>query len=174
MKRSFLKTVITAGGTPQPVFGTKSTGAIVASAAAQSVPVTSSAHFVVGDTVVIDSGANYESVPITAIADSTHVTAVFSKAHAANVFISLYLSCNSIYIQSTDGNTGTLFIGNSSALVKATFASVITQLIKVAAGTQPQEFSDSMNSGSSDPFNTAEYWIDGTTGDGYLPSVSVS
>jgi hypothetical protein len=173
LKRTFLKTTITAGGTPQPVFGTKSTGAIVASATAQSVPVTSSAHFAVGDQAIIDSGANYEVVQVTALADSTHVTAIFTKAHAANVFISLYLPCNTVYIQATDGNTGTLFIGNSSALVKATFVGVICQLIKVASGVQPAEFSDSMTVGS-DPFNTSEYWIDGTTGDGYLPSIGVA
>jgi hypothetical protein len=79
------KQVLSLGG--GYAFATQTNGAITLNVAAQSVAVVSSAGFSVGDVFIIDSGANAEAVTITAIADGTHVTGIFSINHASPVAI---------------------------------------------------------------------------------------
>ena len=67
---------------------TTTSAAIVLNVAAQSIAVVSSAGFAVNDIVTVDSGAGYEATVITAIADATHVTAIFAVNHASGVTIS--------------------------------------------------------------------------------------
>lgn len=61
-------------------------GAITASGSPQSILVGRSDVFAVNDVTIIDPGtATQESVTITAIADGTHATAIFSQSHSSGV-----------------------------------------------------------------------------------------
>jgi len=68
-----------------PLLSTTTSSAAVIAGAGVSIPVVSSAAFVVGQSFAIDAGVNAETATVTAIADSTHVTATLTKAHASGV-----------------------------------------------------------------------------------------
>ncbi|MEO7716257.1 MAG: DUF5309 family protein [Capsulimonas sp.] len=79
---------------------TTTTQAIVASAA-QSIAVASSSGFAVGKYIYLDSGATQEYLPITAIADGTHITINPASNHANGTAVAL-----------ADMQTGSTGIGN--------------------------------------------------------------
>lgn len=75
---------------------TTTTAAITGTGSAQSIPVVSSAGFLVGQTVQVEiggpdftltPGANHEALPITAIADGTHITLAPTKNHSSGIII---------------------------------------------------------------------------------------
>lgn len=72
-------------GTPL-LSSTTTSGAVVAGAGV-SIPVVSSAAFVVGQSFAIDAGVNAETATVTSIADATHITATLTKAHASGVTV---------------------------------------------------------------------------------------
>lgn len=181
-QRAFKYFTIAAGGTPQPLVGTTLTAAVVAqvtvpstspSDALSTLPVADSSMFLNGDWVILDStgAAGEERVQVFTVPDGTHIQVKGMKSnHANGAFVRLAQLMNSVYVQAKDGNVGALFIGTSSALVKATGAFVIAKLVQVAAGVQPVEFS-STRSGLANCDDLGQLWIDGTTADSYLPSI---
>jgi len=185
---TFKQYTIAAAGTPQPLVGTTLSAAVAASpgqpvtvavadaspwdiygqgfAAAFDVPV----YAVFGKL-----GASEERVRVLQVVDGTHIKVdQLAFAHANAIYVRLGAAVNSVYVQSKDGNTGNfLYIGNSPNMVKATMTYCLAKLAKVAALSQPTEFSDT-RTGAWNPGDAANCWIDGdTTGDGYVPSFGV-
>lgn len=179
---------IQAGGTPQPVIGTHLTAAVtqqVVSYANQRelnnpIPLTvADSSMFVGFTWlnVIDPGTfATERAMILSVPSSTMVIVQGLKnphpggAVGTGSWVALGAFAQSLYIQGLDGNTGALFIGVSPQMVKATGAFVLAKIQQVTAGSQPFEFSTSRQ-GLADAETVSQYWIDGTTGDSYLPSI---
>lgn len=182
MKRPTKSFTIASGGTPQPLVGTTLTAAAGPAGtdpngdpSNQIVAVADSSMFRAGDWIVIGTSAagDEERVLIsTDIDDSTHIEIKLAKNHLNGAFVRLSVLCQSVYVQTKAGNAGIIYIG-TQGLVKATGVNVIAQLIAVAAtGVQPIEFSDPIRV-SPDASDIGEYWVDGTTGDGYLPTLTV-
>jgi hypothetical protein len=175
---------LTAGGNPQPVFGTTTTAAVgptstpgtgqnAATNNTVSIPVTDSSIFLKGDQVNVDVGANEERTTVYSVPDGTHiVVASLANTHASGIYVRLSGSCGVVYIQTQDGNTGAIYIGNKYSMVKATGVSCIVKLQPVAVGVQPVEFNTTIG-GFLGPLSLGEFWFDGTTGDKILPSISV-
>lgn len=181
---------IQSGGTPQPVIGTWLTAALTQPVVNAGYNFTSQIYSAVTLTVndtsmfagfnylnVIDPGTYAtEKALILSVTDATHVLVQgLQNAHPGGVYGTgawVALSCfgQNLYVQAKDGNAGALFIGTAPTLVKATGVSVIAKLQLVASGQQPYEFSTSRQ-GLADTETLSQYWIDGTTGDSYLPSV---
>lgn len=182
MKRTFLKYTITTTNTAQPLIGTTTTAATGPGGtdpngdpAVVEVPVTSSAMFLNGDWVIIGSAANSdeERVRVQSVPDSTHIVLKgMAKTHLTSSFVRLAVFCAQVYVQTTAGNTGNIYIG-TQGLTVSTYANVIAELVPVAAtAVQPVDFSDPYYVGQ-DPGDVGEYWITGTGGDGYLPTVTI-
>jgi len=173
MIRTFKYVALTSAGTPQPVFGTTLTAA-VSLGSQVSVPVTDSSFFLKGDQVNFDVGASEETTTVFSVPDGTHIVVnALTKAHANGTYVRLSGSISAVYIQTLDGNTSAIVIGNKSTMVKATGVGCIAKLIQVAAGNSPVDFSSTI-AGFPGPLSYGEFWFDGTTnGDKILPSVSV-
>lgn len=172
MIRTFKYVSLTTNGTPQPVFGTTLTAA-VSPGSQVSVPVTDSSLFLKGDIVNFDVGANEERAMVASVPDSTHIVVNLTLAHANGTYVRLSGAVSAVYIQTADGNTSPIFIGNKSTMVKATGVGCIAKLVQVAAGNSPVDFSSTIG-GFPGPLSYGEFWMDGTTnGDKILPSVSV-
>lgn len=181
-QRTFKYFSIVAGGTPQPLVGTTLTAAVNAPTGAGStlaladiltvLTVADTSMFLNGDYAMLDStGANEERVQVfQVLTGNTMSVKGMLKNHANGAYVRLAALANSTYVQGLDANAGALYIGTSSALVKATGVFVIAKLQTVAAGVQPIEFS-STRSGLANCDDLGQLWIDGTTGDKYLPSI---
>jgi hypothetical protein len=188
MNRTTKLFTIQAGGTPQPLVGTWITANTSPGPPDSSnntlttIPVNDSSMFKDrhGDYAYLVSASltNPERVLVTAVPDGTHITvknlqlARVGGVFGTGDFVSLSIAVNSCYSQNKPGNAGTLYIG-TQGLVKATLANVIAQLLPFGAGVQPIEFSDTRYYGPN-PGDSSDFWIDGTTGDGYLPSFGIS
>ena len=177
-RRSFKYTVIAAGGTPQPVFGTTLTAAVgpvadqrVTYGKPTPLVVADSSLFRVGDWVIVDIPPNEERIEVASVPDSTHITTQYplAKSHASGKYVRLSDSVNAVYIQPLDGNADHLWIGTLATMVKASGLGVFVKLIKAAAGVQPTDWTDPVGF-PANAFTTGDYWIDGTTNDSYLPS----
>jgi hypothetical protein len=180
-KRTFKKFTIAAGGTPQPLVGTTTTAATGPGGtdpngdpSVVTVAVTDSSMFFQGCRVVIGSIANSdeERVWVQKVPTSTSIVVQgMAKTHVTSSYVRLSLACEAIYIQTTPGNAANIYLG-TQGLVKSTYANVIAVLINVAAsGVQPLEYTDPYY--MADAGDVSQYWVDGTTGDGYLPSLTV-
>ena len=182
---AFKKYTITAGGTPQPLVGTTLSAATVANpGVAVKIAVADASVFDVhmlgtataynpGCYATVDVGSVEEMVRVLQINDSTHITVDGLKnAHASGVYIRLNMPINSTYIQTINANAAGIYIGRSPNMVKASFLFCVSILQAVGAGLQPVDFSDGRFN-SFNPGNAADWWVDGTTGDGYLPSFGV-
>lgn len=173
MIRTFKYISLTTNGVPQPVFGT-TLSAAVSPGSQVSVPVTDSSMFLKGDQVNFDVGASEEMTTVFSVPDGTHIVVnALTKAHASGTYVRLSGSISAVYIQTKDGNTSPIFIGNKSTMVKATGVGCIAKLFQVAVGNPPIDFSSTI-AGFPGPLSYGEFWFDGTTnGDSILPSVSV-
>ena len=170
--RCFKYFTIVAGGTPQPLVGTTLTAALSPPSQGSSVvaAVADSSMFMNGDYVMLDVGASRERASVYNVVDSTHITlANFNLAHANSTYVQLSGATFSVYIQTTTTNAGAIYLGNASTMVKATGVNCLAQLLNVGAGIQPIDFSDNRSFGGS-AIQIGDYWVDGTTGDKYLPS----
>src|ERR1700719_3007148 len=172
MIRTFKYIALTAAGTPQPVFG-PTLGAATVPGSQVSVLVADSSFFQKEDFVNFDVGANEERTTVFSVPDATHiVVAGLTLPHASGTFVRLSGSISALYIQTKDGNTGAIFIGNNSTMVKATGVGVIKKLQQVAAAAVPTEFNSTIN-GFPGPLSFGEVWFDGTTADNILPSALI-
>lgn len=181
MKRTFKKFTIVSGGTPQPLIGTTTSAATGpggtdpnGDAAVVKIAVSDSSMFLNGDWVIIGSAANsdQERVLVQKVNDSTHITVKgMALAHVTASYVRLSVFCQATYVQTTQGNAAAIYLGTQS-LVKATQANVIAVLYQFASPTQPIDYTDPYRV-SQDAGDVGEYWIDGTTSDGYLPSLTI-
>lgn len=171
--RAFKYYVIASGGTPQPLVGTKTTGS-TGPGSNVNLPVSDSSMFQKGDYAILDVGASEERCKVTAVPDGTHVTVdTIALAHGSGVYIRLAIDVNSVYVQTKDGNTGTVFLGTKSTMATSTGTFVIKELTKVTAGSQPTDYTSADLGGAYNPANLGDFWVDGTTNDNYLPSLTV-
>lgn len=182
---------IQAGGTPQPLIGTWLTAAVTqpqinASQPAQNNLANNVVTLTVSDTSMFAS-ANYAVVtdPSTFVAEKVRLGAVLTTttmtvlglqkthpggAYGTGAWVGVGDLCQNIYVQAKDGNTGALFIGANPRMVTSTGLYMIAKIQSVTSGTQPYEFSTSRQ-GAVDTEVAGQFWIDGTTGDSYLPSL---
>jgi hypothetical protein len=186
MVRAFKEFTIVAGGTPQPLIGTTTTAAFgpvgyptgqIGSGALATIPVADSSMFLNKDYLVIGKPSSTNPVEqrllIMAIPSSTSIQVQvplggIPATYGSGTYVRLSNVINSTYVQTIAGNAGSIYIGTRDNMVKASYTYVIALLAAVASG-QPTEFRDG-RSGAWDPDDIGNYWIDGTTGDGYLPS----
>lgn len=191
--QAFKYFTILAGGTPQPVIGSHLTAAVtqqqVTDSSAQGGLVNNPITVTVADSSMF-IGAQYASIvdPTTYATDAklrvlnvpSSTTVLLQGitlphpggAYGTGAWIALGSFAQELYVQGLDGNSGALYIGTSPQMVKATGVSVIAKVQFVAAGVQPYDFSTSRQ-GLADTEALSQYWIDGTTGDSYLPSIGL-
>lgn len=188
MGRTWKDFSITSGGTPQPLVGTTISANIIASPAFQSVQVADTSMFdgLSGSEAFIDTFSNAEKI-LLKVVDGTHISAIFTKNHTSGAAISLSMYFTGLYVQTKAGNTGSIFIfNNTSQFVPQPSAGVQSltmnktnhvlcraELQPVTVPTQPVEISSANNYGAN-PDNIAYWWVDGTTGDVYLPSIDIT
>jgi hypothetical protein len=184
--RTFKKYTIAAGGTPQPLVGTTTTSAIgpvpypqgqVGSLAILVIPVTDGSMFYSGCYAVIGKPSTGEERLYVPVVSGNNVTVQIpfnggiTGTYASGAYIRVGQMINSTYVQTIVGNAGTIYIGTRDNLSKSTLAYVIAQLTAVSSG-QPVEYRDG-RSGLANADDLSQLWVDGTTGDGYLPSVGI-
>lgn len=180
-KRTFKQFSITSGGTPQPLVGTLTTSALIPNVLAQSIPVTDSSMFNISDIAYLDVGAKAEQVRVLSVPDSTHIKGIVTLAHATSATVALGIPFSALYVETIPGNSAAIVIfypdkqfsvaqvaPNKTGLIKA-----VSQLQPVSAGV-PATYLSSANIFGSNPDNLAFYWVDGQTGDLYLPSVDIT
>jgi hypothetical protein len=181
-KRAFKSFAIQAGGTPQPLVGTHLTASVVPGPtdpqgeSSVTLPIADSSMFSVGDRAyIVEVGLTLaEARMVLKVPNSTSIVVKGLKnqhtggAFGTGAFVALQINVNTVYVQTINGNAAGLYIG-LQGLVKATFAQVIALLQPIAAPGQPIEFSDAQNFGP-DTSESSDYWVDGNTGDSYLPS----
>lgn len=181
-KRIFQKYTIAVSNTAQPLIGTTTTAATGPFAidrngdyGVMTVPVTTSTMFQNGDAVIIGSKANgdEERVFVQKVTDATHVVLRgMTKTHVSGSFLRLAEMCQSIYVQTVAGNAANIYLGGQS-LNPTGDIDVIAVLIPVAAtGVQPIDYGDPTR-GIANGSDVGQYWITGTAGDGYIPSLTV-
>lgn len=168
-QRTFKSFSIAASNTAQPVFGTTTSAAVAPGASATTIAVTDSSMFQSGDWAVVDAGASsVERVRVQSVPDSTHIT-VFGLAskHASGVYVAVGKACAQIVVQEVPGNAGDLYIGTSN-LNPTGLVGCVTHLVKVASSAAPASWE--IDAHFQNQYDTSEYWIAGTSSDGYLPS----
>jgi hypothetical protein len=189
--KAFKYYTIQAGGTPQPLIGSHLTVAVTPGmvAAGKTVggnfnqvllTVADSSMFVGGQWMnIIDPGTYVtERVEVINCPSATTVNVQGVRfahpggAYGTGSWVAVGDHAQNVYVQALDGNAGALYVGTSPLMVKATGVFVIVKLQLVAAGTQPYDFGTSRQ-GLADTEPTSQYWIDGTTGDSYLPSLGL-
>lgn len=181
---------IQTGGIPQPLIGTWLTAALttpVVNASYNANTQTSSPVILTVNDSSMFAGFNWLNVidPTTFATERAMILAVPSSttvqvqglrnahpggAYGTGAWVALGTFAESVYVQGLDGNTGSLFIGTGPQMVTATGVQVLKKLVKVTAATQPNEVLFSQ-SGLADSETLSQFWIDGTTGDSYLPSI---
>ena len=189
MQRAFKKFTIQSGGTPQPAIGTWITASVNPGSVGgtdfqgetlTTITVSDTSMFQEDDYVyIIDANlANPERCRVTDVFSSTSME-VFNMKNSrtggvfgTGAFVALSINVNSVYIQTTIGNTGAIYVG-LQGIVKATFKNVIAILQQVTAPTQPIDFSDSRTFAGPNISQSSDFWVDGTSGDGYLPSLGI-
>jgi hypothetical protein len=172
--RTFKQFTIAAGGTPQPAVGSTildPIGPVTNPDLSYTARVVDSSMFSQGIWGIIGKpSAGEERLFVLSVTDSTHilVKGALKKSYASGAYIRPSFPINSTFIQTVDGNSGAIYVGTTDAMVKGTFAFVVATLTNVVSG-QPSQFMDG-RSGLYNADDCAQWWIDGTTGDGYLPS----
>jgi hypothetical protein len=181
---------IQSGGTPQPVIGTYLTASITQPVINAANPpgndyqnpvtmtVADSSMFVGFNWLNVIDVSTYatERAEIITVPSSTTVTVQGLKnihtggSYGTGAWVSLGVPAQSLYIQGLDGNSGSLYIGTSPQMSKSTGLYVIAKMVIVTSGLQPYDFCTSRQ-GLADTEVISQYWIDGTTGDSYLPSI---
>lgn len=172
--RTFKQFSIAAGGTPQPLIGTTLGAATVVSSTPVNVLVGDSSMFKSGDWAWFGTiaGSDEERQLVISVPDGTHIKVQkLDVAHLNGAVVRLGNLANSFYVQCKKGNAGSIFVGtqgmNKTGLVK-----VIAELLPFAAGVQPIDLGDTRSFGGN-ATSVGDLWVDGTTGDGYSPSVGI-
>jgi hypothetical protein len=185
MIRTFKKFTIAAGGTPQPLIGTTTTAAVgptaypqgqVGSSAILVIPVTDGSMFYAGCYAVIGKPSSGEERLYVSVVSGNNVTVQIPQGgitgtYGSGAYIRLGQAMNSTYVQTISGNAGSIYIGTRDTLSKTTLAYVVALLTAVSSG-QPTEYRDG-RSGLQNADDISQYWVDGTTSDGYLPTIGI-
>jgi hypothetical protein len=182
MQRTFRYIAIVSTGVAQPLIYTPLTAAVTGplekySGGSQlvSIPVTSSAIFVAKDYVTLMSltGTNKERLMIESIPDSTHILVRGMTIARLATDLAVLSSTNVITtVQALDGNAAALGIANGPSGSLTTGAGLVFKMVQTASGTQPQYFSSALLGLGNAEFMD-DFWMVGTAGDKYLPSVVV-
>jgi hypothetical protein len=179
MIRAFKYFTVAAGGTPQPLIGTTTTAAVPATTNTKDtfvIPVTDGSMFRGGDWALIGQPSTGEERLFVQSVSGNNVTVLakngLKNSYLSGVYFRLSVQINSTYVQTKDGNSGYFYIGTEDTMVKATFVFCIAKLTETAAGGQPVDFHDG-RSGLANADDSGQWWVDGTTGDGYAPSLGV-
>ncbi len=139
--------------------------------------------------LIIDpNGANQETVLIQSVLNNTLTLGYLNQTSAVTVnphvsgafgtgsFIIPNSAVNNIYIQTLDGNSAEIDVGTAYNMTPPggtpSGFRMISKLTKVAAGTQPIDWSAAIAFGG-DAFNTSEIWVVGTANDQYLASFGI-
>jgi len=174
---------ITTTNVAQPMVGTTISAAVGTSDRPQNIAVADSTIFDQGTWLIIDTGSSEERMMITKIPDSTHVTVQIpggilaptgcQKAHASGVAIRPSRMASHLFIQALDGNAQALFVGDDvSAKIDGTRC--IAKIPAVFAGGVPGTYVENFSSSAGpNTLDMAQFWIVGTIGDQYLPSIGV-
>src|SRR5271170_949219 len=185
MVRAFKQFTVGTGGTPQPLMRTTTSTAygpiayptgIVGAGALLAISVADNSMFKSGDWGVIGKpSSGQERLQVLSISSTTIVNVLIpfpggiTGKYNSGSFFRLSNLCSYVYIQTTSGNTGGIYVVTQDNMVKATFAFVVELLENVTVGTQPIDYKDPLY-GAINGQDTGTYWVDGTTADGYLPS----
>ena len=180
-------------GTAQPVFGTALGAAVTpppdpfsgnlnpGSNETQCIlVVTSTLGFLPGDVVSVGPTASFGLKPTTvpdegtvkSITDSTHmVVQGLKKTHAATgEWVVLNAPAGNVHVRPVV-TAAAAYIGAASS-VSSSDASLLDILPIVASGAGPNYVFDAESIGLSQPFQTAYFWIIGTTNDTFLARFS--
>lgn len=188
--RAFKYFTIQAGGTPQPLVGTWLTATVtqpqVSASRLQGGLIQNSLTLTVNDSsmcvgaeyvnVIDPSSYATERVRLITVPTSTTITVQgLQKSHVGGAYgtgawVALGDMAESVVVQALDGNSGSLFVGDAPQMVTATGVHVLKKITAAAAGTQPNEVEFSSH-GPAFTQTLSQFWIDGTTGDSYLPSL---
>jgi hypothetical protein len=178
-KRTFQYVQVVAAGTPQPVFGSTLTAAVTPNRNLRddltTVTVAASLWWNPGDYILIDPlGTNPETLgPIEGIPDATHVVVPGLRfPHPSGAFVQLSARCYSVFVQTRVGNSGLIYIG-SSGLMNTTTGRYCIAALSPVTGTSLPTFLSDMVYGLANVESPSAYWMDGSTGDAVLPSLSV-
>lgn len=184
----------TLSGTVMPVFGTALTAAVTpppdpfsgdllpgSNETQCTVVVTSTIGFLPGDVISVGLTASFGLTPTTVpdegtvkkITDGTHmVIQGLKKSHAATgEWVVLNVPAGNVHIRPVV-TAAAVYIGAASS-VSSSDASLLDILpIVAAAGTAPAYVFDAESLGISQPFQTAYFWIVGTSADTFLARFS--
>jgi hypothetical protein len=179
MLRAFKYFSIAAAGTPQPLIGTTTTAAVPATTDDRNtfvIPVADGSMFRGGDWAIIGQPSTGEDRLWVQSVSGNNVTVLaknsLKNSYLSGAYLRLSAQINSTYVQTKDGNTGYLYIGTEDTMVKATFVFCVVKLAATAANGQPSEFHDG-RSGLANADDCGQFWVDGTTGDEYAPTLGV-
>jgi len=183
MLRSFKYFQIVAGGTPQPLVGTTTTAAVKPTVQVPPqntlvIPVADASMFQSGDWAIIGKpSSNQEKLLVQSVSGNNLTVQIppssgIMGSYPSGTYVRLGNAINSTYVQTKDGNAGAIYVGTMDDMVKATGVFVVAKLQPVGAGSQPVDFHDG-RSGLANVDNIGQLWVDGTTGDSYLPTVGV-
>lgn len=179
--RAFKAYTIAAGGTPQPLIGTTTTAATGPGGtdpngdlSVVKIPVADSSMFQGGDWAIIGSTANAdeERVWVKSAPDSTHIIVQkMALTHVTASYVRLSVMCQTVDVRTGNANTGGIYVG-TEGLVKAGFINVIVVLYQVTSPAEPNDWSAPTRVGS-DGQDVGQLWVDGTSADSYLPSLTI-
>lgn len=182
--RSYKQFTILNGGTAQPLVGTRLTANSGLNSVNpdgsgfQTLTVADSSMLMAGEEIFIctPTFTNGERVRCMKIVDATHILVKGLKfihvggAAGTGEWVAFAGEVNSVYVQGAVGGAGLLYIGNQG-LNKTGLVHVVKTIFNVTTG-QPSDFSDQLSEGPN-ASSAADWWIDGTTGDTYLPTFGV-
>lgn len=192
--KAFKYFAIQLGGTPQPVYGTWLTAAITPAMVSYAnvggvsgndnqltISVNDSTPFLGAQYAVIVDPTTFNSERVLVINPPPNSTSINIQgvqnthpggAYGTGSWVAVGDNAQTVYVQAMEANTGPLYIGTKPQMVKTGGIFVIAKILQLAAGTQPNDFSSSRG-GPVDTEPLSNYWIDGTTGDQYLPSAGL-
>lgn len=181
---------IAATGTAQPVFGSSVTTAFVpppdpfsgnlnpgSNETQVTIIVGSTTGFISGDNVLVGPSAAFGADgtstaladwgTVKSVVDGTHVIVQgLKKSHGAGEFFVLDQPAGNVHIRPAT-NAAVLNLG-TAATTSATDSSLIEQFPITAAGAAPAVVFDAESIGATQPFQTSEFWIEGTAADTFI------
>ncbi len=188
----------TLSGSAQPVFGTALTAAVAprpdpfsgkndpsSNQTQVTLTVTSTKGFIPGDRAQIGPTNSFNpglataaqmavvcNVTIKSITDATHlVVQGMQGPHASGEWLVLNEDAGSVHIRPVV-TTAAVYIGNASTIAAGDPSLMDVLPINAAAGTGPVYWFDATAMGLSQPYQTAQFWMNGTAADTVLARFS--
>jgi hypothetical protein len=121
--------------------------------------------------IVEANGTLGEFCTLAAISSNNVTLAHIKNSHASGAWFILAEAGCSLYIQTYDQNAGKVGIGTGSAVTLTGGAgNPLIMILEIPSGGMPPEFS-SANIFGSNPKNSQDCWVIGTSNDKILPSL---